>query len=366
MKLKFLGISSLVAVTAVVGSLTVRSSSSKHLSQMFAPSVFADGMAPTAIGTLRSNIFLVVGFPSDTVYSELNPEGGPPQQGLTGLIGDIFTTISNSMATEGIKTCNDIPATGTYSGTLSVLGQSLSSTATIGSATKAPPTGWVGAGTVYAKRVEVDAGTLQASIEFNCDRAAGYAVLSIPGDTIENSIRTLNVYFDMEDPSASKMEFGMKVTVEDASLCGGNLVCDVMLLRAQTGASNQFDLWYSSYSYRSSKFQGERGLISGNYSTQQMSSYYTFDSDMGVDPTNATEFTSTQDASGSAGVDFQASTTADLILKGCVDYDTPATNPASTALCDGFELAEPSAPVFSAGNFSYDGLVDLAAQIEAP
>ena len=365
---------SLVAVSGVWLGSQLRSSGDVVPSTRGSLSVFSKALdtalyaqsAPTAIGTLRNNIFLIIGYPSDAAYAELNPEGGGPKNGLLGLMGDVFDGVATIAAANGVSTCDQIPATGTLSGNVTILGASVASTVTFSTPGKVVPAGWTNAGTAYTKKISVDAGTTKGSIEFFCDRASAYAQFQIPGDGdgYTGSTRTFNMYFDFEEANASKLEFAMKV-VDDNNECGGANTCESWLMRAATGASNQFTLWQSSFAWRGDKFQGERLLINGDYSSQQMSSYYTFESNFGADLTSVTG-TEENVADSSPTFDFSPQTTADLSIRGCVDYNTPSEALTANTVCTGFDLAPPDTTIFQnadAANFSYTGLKDLVDNI---
>ena len=161
----------------------------------------------------------------------------------------------------------------------------------------------------------------------------------------------------------------MKV-MDDNNECGGSNTCESWLLRAQTGASNQFSLWQSSFAWRATKYQGERILLNGDYSTNQMSAFYTFESNFG---TTLASVTGTDQGASTTGLTadatFSSATSADLAKQGCVDFDTPSATLASTTLCSGYSLTAPTTTIFQSSDsadFSYTGLKDVVDNIEDP
>jgi hypothetical protein len=363
---------SLIVAIAIVGLEAGRMIRSKsiqipkpNLSQIFnkmtVNKAYADP-TPTGISTLRSQIFLIIGYPSTAVYNELNPSGGPPQDGLLGIMNSMFQGLASIASVNGVTTCESIPSTGSVTGSMTILTNTVSGTLTYGTPSKAVPTGWTNAGTTYSKKVSFNSDSYDLSVEFFCDRDSAYASMSVPGDTISGSTRILNLYYDTTDADALKVEFGMKVT--HSSACDSGNVCDSQLMRVQTGASNQFHLWNSSFAYRTNKYQAERMQINGNYSTHEMTSYYTFESDSF---TNYADITgANESATASADFDFSQPTTADMTVRGCIDYDSPTTALTANTDCSSYSLSDPTATFFSAGSFSYTGLKALHAVITAP
>lgn len=343
------------------------------LQNLLVKPVFASS-PPTAINALRSGFFLIGGYPDRATWEALNPdyatEGAPPQIGLLGIMGGLIDGIATIAVTNGISSCEAVPSTGSYTGSITLAlstSVTVSGTLTFETPTKSIPSSWTSGGTAYAKRAKFTSDSYNAAVEFTCSRSSAWASMSIPGDSISGSTRVLNLYWDVEDSAASKFEMAMKVT--HSSSCGtpGD-TCDSQLLRATTGASNQFSLWSAYFAYRSPKYQSERILMNGNTSTGEFTSYYKYDSDEGANLA-AVSGTADDHTEGSPAVDFQQTTTSDFVLKGCLDLDTPTTNPGSTSDCTSYSLSAPAATIFTGSGspgFSLNGLKDLVANITAP
>jgi hypothetical protein len=341
----------------------------RHLQSAIVEPVYAS-TTPTASTSVRAGFFLIGGYPSHATWEAINPdhatEGAPPETGLLGVMGSIIDGMAQIAVANGVTSCDAIPSTGSYTGTISIplsTAVSVEGTLSFATPTHSIPASWTSGGTAFTKRIKFSSTNYTVAIEFICSRAAGWAAMSIPGDSISGSTRTLNLYLDTQSADAYKFEMAMKV---EHSSCPSSS-CDSQLLRAETGASNQFSLWSSSYAYRSSVYQTERILMNGNTSSGAFSTYYAFNNSAGADQT---ALTGTDDGTTSTSdVDFQQTTTSPFAVTGCYDVDTPTTNPASTSDCTSYALSSPSATVYTASGspgFSVNGLKALYSLVEAP
>jgi hypothetical protein len=301
----------------------------------------------------EGDLYMLIGYPSTTVYNALTGgHGGPPQIGLLGMMDKIAKGAITGINASGVSTCESAPATGSFTGSATI---SLTTTVTLtltgnfATPSHTIPTGHTGAGAKYDKRIEMtfadpsgSGHTSKAAMEFVCGKDQAFVEFQIDGDSITSSYRTINMYIDSNDATSNKVEFMMKVT-STAGTTG--TLYDAQLVRLDINkTASTFTLNGINFYYRSSTYQGYRvgivGTAAGTASTYISPSSFgsTFAS-----VTGTTSDYSTVAATSKAFSDsYNAS--AGTTYQGCLNFTTQA-DPASTALCSGTTLAAPSAPV---------------------
>ncbi|MBC7420585.1 MAG: hypothetical protein H7328_07650 [Bdellovibrio sp.] len=315
---------------------------------------------------VREGYFMIAGFPSSIISN------GPPQDGLISF-AEFFSSSAQSIAgSNGVSSCAEVPATGTVSTSLTIptaLQAFLGSTALVTMTYETPvvtaPSGWSGAGSLFQKRVKVTkAGGIAFVMEFNCNTNELFASISIPGDTIDTSMRDINMYIQ-KNGAALAVDFLMTVTISSRAT-----LIDSQMVRLTTTDGDLFKVWNINVTMRDATYncQGsscgnqygyERSFIQGSSATKTGSVYVKMDKPDLTLQTNATlrAATITSSVTSAAAVgsfDFSANEPNQGIMiekSGCVNFVTLA-DPASGAYCNGAgsTLAAPAtAPLANAG-----------------
>lgn len=274
--------------------------------------------------------YTIAGFPDaakkEALYWALTSQHAPYPTEIGGMvtgIGDTSTAIDSIFNQNGIQSCGAIPNTGTYAGTYS--GSSIS--LALGSSSKIKPVGYPGAGQAYAKRVQLTVdGALDSYIEFDCSRRAGWLYTYNAVDH-----RKMELYYDLEDSSNSRVEFFMDVT--DGV---GDAYTYVKLL---TKANNVYDLdIIQAMQLGAGDFFGQRFIVSGDWATK-VTKVMGFQA-----PTNQATMAAVASyaVGGGANVKDANSTAVTLAESFCIAADETTTTKGTVTGCEALTLADRS------------------------
>ena len=335
-------------------------------------SVTALASPSSVLERVREGYFMIAGFPSTFISN------GPPQDGLISVAEFFSSGAQTAAVSNGVSTCSAVPATGTVSATLDVptaLQNFFGATAAVTMTYETPqltvPAGWSGAGSSFQKRVKITkSGGIAFVMEFNCDTNELFASISLPGDTIDNSTRDINMYIQKSGVALS-VDFLMTVTLSSRAT-----LVDSQMVRLTTTDGTAFNVWNVGVTLRDQSYTCgggscgdqygyERSFFEGNASTKQASIYVKMDKpdltgQSTISDKAATVSSSATSAAAVSSHDFSANepNQGTLVEKsGCVNFVT-LSDPASGAYCSGSgsTLAAPStAPLASAsGSFTVD------------
>jgi hypothetical protein len=316
----------------------------------------------------QSDLYLLIGYPSTTLYDTLTGgSGGPPKEGLLGMVNYINQSFITAAKASGIASCEAAPSSGTLTasfdpgtGNTSTLTTGTAMTATFATPTHTIPTGHKNAGTKFSKRANItltDAafGAIKVGVEFMCGSDQAFTEFSIAATNQSwsgDATRIINMYTDNSDSTAQKTEFMMTVS-KSGTTYDSQLIR--LLINSSTGdfTINGVNTYFRGSDTTNGVYQGYRLGITGNTKTSTETTYLNTKT---FSTTSASVTGTTADYTSEAATGFAFSGTmsyASSILGGCLNFTTMA-DPTSTAGCTGYSLTTPSAPVVSdSGSFTY-------------
>ncbi len=392
------------------GSLTKLSS----LTEANAKSL-GGGLIPNVINLLRNSIGTVIGYSSTENYLNMVCGGdastceGPPKEGIIGAVTGVVNELKTIGANAGINSCDDVPTSGTATGTNSA---GTSVTVTFETPTHSIPSTWSDGGVAYTKRVRFDTHValpgatqpLAVVYEFICGTNSAYAALSMGGvgDASTTSwTRDITIYQGKVDNTGTnafqvymaEQDRGNATALRSAYAIDIHYNDSTKLFNAWgvlTGTFDGTELQAGTGSQCASGCSGANVLmkvnLAGNYSTgktlasvravsqQGGTNDGSFDATVYGSGANASAVGATNAGleSGSDGYDMSTHITADSVLygsshhglsqgspgardlKACIDLSAATSVDPSSSDCSGFTLiAPPEAPaVDSNGDWS--------------
>lgn len=313
---------------------------------------------------VENDFYMLVGWPSQTVYNNMMSGGnGPPQSGMLGIAKQIVDGMASAASSNGISSCAAVPSSGSGF-TAPMSGSSDTIAVAYATPTHSVPAGYTDAGTPYAKRVNLTVsdptmGTIKVGLEWICDLGGGYAEFSLNAtnpSTNDPTVRTINLFVDASNESDLQAEFMMTMVNTAAGVLAKGAVDDSQITRLQIdNTSKSFQIWTVNTYYRGSsgsyKYNGYRagmnGVDGGTTSTYLDVAAASSSLLSGTLTDYTTDAPSAYDFSNGSWT-WSAAT-----LQGCLNFETQV-DPTSTSLCSGQALTTPTAPlVDSSGAFDY-------------
>ncbi len=347
------------------------------------------GLVPNVINLVRNAMGSIIGYSSETNYSNLVCGGltvnstncsGPPENGIIGTLTSIINDTKTVATTGGITSCTAVPAKGSITGKNS---SGASVTITFETPTHAIPSQWVGGGTTFSKRavfntdVSLDGGTtstpLAIAYEFNCgSSSAAYVAVSMTvGSQAAGYSRDIAVYNGSVDTSGTNgfQVFMAEHDRTDTTNAANRSAYGIDIHYNDT--TKIFNLW--GVLSGALNFASGNGLntlmklnVNGNYSTgkalvfNRVISMQTndpkgaFDSTVFTHPTAHANDATLEADPGNISMDANLTSDATLrtsvangspgvqAFKACLDFSAVTAAATSSSDCSGFSLVTPT------------------------
>ncbi len=301
------------------------------------------GILDEAGGEMANTIrflYMLINGPGDNGY----PTGmDGPDGGFLGMIREITgpTALGGGLANGGYTNCTDLPSTGETS--MTDMGGTFRMV--FGTPTKTVPSGYTGAGSTFEKRVTVQFdGTTFMNIEFNCNTNVGWLRFNEPG---QSTSRNIEVYWDTESSTASKLELYMFYETGLDTAYGN----EYFVAKFATEADNKYKFWIvrSVDKTGTSNDEGFRAAAYGDATNNVVNAYIKW-------VQNITDTTTDHNDNG-------------LISSGdveCLDVSNPLSITSSTA-CGSLTLdATAGSPIIDSGDgFSISWAADTTNGLKA-
>lgn len=339
-------------------------------------------LTPNSTNNIRNSIGLAIGFSDATAYGELACGGSipaantdctnaPPYNGIVGRLTDIINTLPTIGASAGIKSCDQVPASGAITG---ADGKGNTVTVNFRTPTHQIPSPWLNGGNTFQKRVEftetILGETTKLAYEFNCgDSPASYVAINMDMGTIDSRAYVRRIAVFTGPVNANKN--GIEVYMAEYNAASTRLRAADAIRIEYTPASSEYYLWGIMNTNISGGNLVARAVLHGNYSTAkatfltsgwQGANLAGNDSAIDISAVNgggayATAVGLTNGTGGGAAFDFETDLTnhsGEVYKKGCVDFSAPSTATANNNDCAGLALATTAAAPYAdaTGSFS--------------
>lgn len=292
----------------------------------YAGTILGDSQA----GMVRFLYFLINGPPSTGYPNACGGECGGPENGLLGMIREIngADALGGGLSSCGYTACSDIPSTGSCSMTDS----DGTFVMTFETPSKTIPSSYTGGGGNFDKRVSVTKDNVHfMDTEFNCDTTVGWMRFAEPSEISGGSLTTarhMEVYYDTETSTATKMEMAMYRESTSS---------EYFLAKFQTNSATNYEFWITRAATDGGN-QGFRIAVNGNTSTKVANVHMQFKTNM----------TDTETGVSDSG---DITSTGDL---QCIDF-TDADNPVSSSDCGSLSVSTGGTPIIDTdGDFSIE------------
>jgi hypothetical protein len=210
---------------------------------------------------IRFLYFMVNGVPEGSGYTLMGPDGG-----LVGMVKQMTNKLGGALRRAGYPTCEDIPANGETSETITKDGISMTMRMAFGPGTQTIPSGYSGAGNTFAKRVSVFRGDDQVMVfEMTCAGSSGIRTGYIVADKdmmkepFREVKRGMEIYFQKnENTSASQVDM---LQVAEGSASNG----EKLAVTFTSPDGDAFELWM----IRTTNIGGDSFGVRGSRSSNQ-------------------------------------------------------------------------------------------------
>ncbi len=209
---------------------------------------------------IRFLYFMVNGIPEGSGYTLMGPDGG-----FVGMIKQMTNKLGGALARAGYADCDSIPTTGQASETITKDGIAMTMTMRFSLGTLTIPNGYVGAGSVFAKRVSVFKGDDQVmAFEMTCPAGTGIRTGYIIADKdmmkepLREVKRNMEAYFQKnENTNASRVDM---LQIAEGSASNG----EKLAVTFNTDDGDSFQLWMIRTTLNGGDSFGVRGTRSSN------------------------------------------------------------------------------------------------------